>query len=108
LRSVHAVTGEIMGRELPPPPPRELVEIRRDIGFIYQAHNLFESLTALENVMMALELHDYSARQRRATAQELLTKLGLGDRLHYKPGLLSGGQKQRIAVARALVNRPRI
>jgi putative ABC transport system ATP-binding protein len=108
LRSVQEGTLEIMGRELRLLSPRELVDIRRDIGFIYQAHNLFESLTALENVMMALELHDYSARQRRALAQELLTKLGLGDRLHYKPGLLSGGQKQRIAVARALVNRPKI
>ena len=108
LRSVQEGTLEVMGRELRLLSPRELVEIRRDIGFIYQAHNLFESLTALENVMMTLELHDYSARQRRAMAQELLTKLGLGDRLHYKPGLLSGGQKQRIAVARALVNRPKI
>lgn len=108
LRSVQEGTLEIMGRELRLLSPRELIDIRRDIGFIYQAHNLFESLTAIENVMMALELHDYSARQRRAMAQELLTKLGLGDRLHYKPGLLSGGQKQRIAVARALVNRPRI
>ncbi len=108
LRSVQEGTLEIMGRELRLLSPRELVYIRRDIGFIYQAHNLFESLTALENVMMALELHNYSARQRRAMAEELLIKLGLEDRLHYKPGLLSGGQKQRIAVARALVNRPKI
>jgi putative ABC transport system ATP-binding protein len=108
LRSVQEGTLEVMGRELRLLSLRELVDIRRDIGFIYQAHNLFESLTALENVMMALELHNYSARQRRTMAEELLIKLGLGDRLHYKPGLLSGGQKQRIAVARALVNRPRI
>jgi len=108
LRSVQEGTLKVMGRELRLLSPRELVEIRRDIGFIYQAHNLFESLTAIENVMMALELHDYSARQRRAMAEELLTKLGLGERLHYKPGQLSGGQKQRIAVARALVNRPKI
>jgi putative ABC transport system ATP-binding protein len=108
LRSVQHGTLEIMGRELRQLSPRELVDIRRDIGFIYQSHNLFESLTALENVMMALELHAYSARQRRAMAQQLLTELGLGERLHYKPGLLSGGQKQRIAVARALVNRPKI
>jgi putative ABC transport system ATP-binding protein len=108
LRSVQEGTLEVMGRELRLLSLQELVDIRRDIGFIYQSHNLFESLTALENVMMALELHNYSARQRRAMAEELLVKLGLGDRLHYKPGLLSGGQKQRVAVARALVNRPKI
>ena len=108
LRSVQEGTLEVMGRELRLLSLQELVDIRRDIGFIYQSHNLFESLTALENVMMALELHNYSARHRRAMAEELLIKLGLGDRLHYKPGLLSGGQKQRVAVARALVNRPKI
>lgn len=108
LRSVQEGTLEIMGRELQTLSAQELVEIRRDIGFIYQFHNLFESLTALENVMMALELHDYSESQRRSMASDLLKQLGLGQRLNYKPGLLSGGEKQRVAIARALVNRPRI
>ena len=101
-------TLEIMGRELQKLSARELVDIRRNIGFIYQFHNLFESLTAVENVMMALELHDYSESQRRSMASDLLKQLGLGHRLNYKPGLLSGGEKQRVAIARALVNRPRI
>jgi putative ABC transport system ATP-binding protein len=108
LRSVQEGELEIMGRSLRGRSFRELVEIRRNIGFIYQHHNLFESLSAVENVEMALELHPYTARQRREMAQSLLTALGLGHRVHYKPAHLSGGEKQRVAVARAVVNRPRI
>lgn len=108
LRSVQEGNLEVLGRSLRDLRPRELVEIRRDIGFIYQAHNLFESLSAIENVMLALELHDYTEAERREKAAALLTTLGLGKRLDYKPGNLSGGEKQRVAVARALVNRPRV
>lgn len=108
LRSVQEGILEVMGRDLRKLSPRELVEIRREIGFIFQAHNLFESLTALENVMMGLELHNHGATQRHAIAKEALTKLGLGHRLHYKPGLLSGGEKQRVAIARALASRPKL
>ncbi|MGE3809136.1 MAG: ATP-binding cassette domain-containing protein, partial [Gemmataceae bacterium] len=108
LRSVQEGTLEIMGQNLRQLSLRELVDIRRGIGFIYQAHNLFESLSARENVEIALELHSYSARQRRDMAQSLLTELGLGARLDYKPAQLSGGEKQRVAVARAMVNRPKV
>jgi putative ABC transport system ATP-binding protein len=108
LRQVQEGSLNVLGREMRGLSARELVEIRRSIGFIFQFHNLFESLTALENVQLALDLHSYSTREKRDRAAEMLTKLGLADRMHYKPGSLSGGQKQRVAVARALVNKPRI
>jgi putative ABC transport system ATP-binding protein len=108
LRSVQEGTIRVLGRELSQLSPNELVEVRRGIGFIFQAHNLFDSLTARENVNMAIELSlgDAAERDRRAT--EMLTRVGLGERMHHKPQALSGGQKQRVAVARALVNRPKL
>ncbi len=85
----------------------DLVRVRRLIGFIFQRHNLFESLTALHNVRMAQQLHpSAAATDERAVA--LLTRLGLGERVHYKPQFLSGGQRQRVAIARALIHQPRL
>jgi putative ABC transport system ATP-binding protein len=101
--SIHA-----LGRELSNLSPRELVEVRRGIGFIFQAHNLFDSLTARENVNMAIELTLSDARERDRRAQEILERVGLGHRMEHKPQALSGGQRQRVAIARALVNRPSI
>jgi len=86
----------------------DLVQYRQDIGFIFQMHNLFESLTATENVKMALQLKRHSKSEKNKKAQDILSQLGLGERLNYKPESLSGGQRQRVAVARALVNRPKI
>lgn len=108
LRGVQEGRLNVLGREMRGLSARELVEIRRNVGFIFQFHNLFDSLTALENVQLALDLHSYSTREKRDRAADVLTKLGLEDRMHHKPGSLSGGQKQRVAVARALVNNPRI
>lgn len=108
LRSVQEGSVFALGRELAELSPRELVEVRRGIGFIFQAHNLFDSLTARENVNMAIELTLGDPRARDRRAAEILTKLGLGERMTHKPQALSGGQKQRVAVARALVNRPRL
>lgn len=108
LRTVQTGSVQIMGRELRGLSKRQLVDVRKDIGFIFQAHNLFESLTAFQNVRMAMELSDHSEAEMRARAEELLTTLGLGERIHYKPDKMSGGQKQRVAIARALVNRPSI
>lgn len=108
LRAVQEGSLNVLGREMHGLSAQELVEIRRSIGFIFQFHNLFESLTAIENVQLALDLHPYSARKKRDLAADILTKLGLEHRMNYKPGSLSGGQKQRVAVARALVNKPRI
>jgi putative ABC transport system ATP-binding protein len=87
-----------------------LNEVRKKIGFIFQAHNLFDSLTATQNVRMALELshaHNSMATNTKI-AQEMLTAVGLGHRLNHKPKQLSGGQKQRVAIARGLVHKPRL
>ena len=78
------------------------------MGFIFQHHNLFESLTAQENVRMALELFPIGASERNKRSSEMLDRLGLGHRTTYKPGSLSGGQKQRVAIARGLVHKPKI
>jgi putative ABC transport system ATP-binding protein len=108
LRSVEEGSVRVAGQELWGLSRPELVRVRRGIGFIFQAHNLFDSLTAYRNVRMALELQtaDRDGIHRQAVA--MLTDLGLANRLHHKPAHLSGGQKQRVAIARALVNRPRL
>jgi putative ABC transport system ATP-binding protein len=108
LRTVQEGSVQVMGRELHGMNAPELTRLRRDIGFIFQAHNLFDSLTALQNVRMALELKQHSARETDRLGTDILTRLGLGQRLHYKPQSLSGGQRQRVAIARALVNRPKV
>lgn len=108
LRSVQEGSVFALGRELGQLSARELVEVRRGIGFIFQAHNLFDSLTARENVNMALELSLGDARERDRRATEILARVGLAERMDHKPHALSGGQKQRVAVARALVNRPKL
>ncbi len=108
LRSVQDGEVEVLGRRLHELRGKALVEVRQDIGFIFQAHNLFGSLTALQNVRMALELKSSDRRRIHERAVEVLTSLGLQDRLDYKPSRLSGGQKQRVAIARALANRPKL
>jgi putative ABC transport system ATP-binding protein len=109
LRSLHEGTIRIMGHDLSRVGPSGLVRIRRDIGFIFQMHNLFESLTAYENVKMAMQLNGgHSAAQMRENGVAMLERLGLGHRIDYKPRSLSGGQRQRVAIARALANRPRL
>jgi putative ABC transport system ATP-binding protein len=99
---------QVLGRDLSKLSRSQLVPVRRDIGFIFQAHNLFPSVTASQNVQMALELKERDVKRRRQRAAELLEKLDLGHRIHYKPESLSGGQKQRVAIARALSNEPRL
>lgn len=88
----------------------QLMRLRRDIGFIFQAHNLFDSLTALQNVRMALEVvaPEKSRRQQSQLAREMLAAVGLANRTGHKPRQLSGGQKQRVAIARGLVHRPKL
>src|SRR6516165_391497 len=86
---------------------KELVDVRLMIGFIFQRHNLFEALTALQNVRMAQQLKPMGDNAD-AKAGALLGRLGLGERITYRPQQLSGGQRQRVAVARALINQPKL
>lgn len=108
LRTVQEGSLRVLGRELAGASTTELVNTRREMGFIFQHHNLFESLTAQENVRMALELFPMAVGERNKRSAEMLTRLGLGHRTTYKPGSLSGGQKQRVAIARGLVHKPKI
>lgn len=85
----------------------QLAEMRsKKIGFVFQAFNLLNRSSALENVMLPLLYTDMSKKERVERATKLLTDVGLGHRLHYSPSKLSGGEKQRVAIARALVNNP--
>lgn len=108
LRSVQEGSLRVLGQELRGASAAEVVALRRRIGFIFQAHNLFESLTAFQNVRMALELFDFGRKETKERIETLLDRLGLGHRVHYRPGSLSGGQKQRVAIARGLVHRPKL
>ena len=111
LRTIQDGSLQVLGQELRGLSPNKLVQTRKNIGFIFQAHNLFYSLTARQNVMMSTDLYP----QRRGgnnspmmLAANILGQLGLADRVDYKPHALSGGQKQRVAIARALVNHPKL
>ncbi|MEK6556282.1 MAG: ABC transporter ATP-binding protein [Bdellovibrionota bacterium] len=87
----------------------ELAQFRgKTIGFIFQQFNLIATLTALENVMLPMVFQGTPQEARIQRATELLTNVGLGERLDHKPGQLSGGQQQRVAIARSLVNNPAI
>ena len=109
LRTIQDGSLQILGQELKGLAPKKLVQIRKNIGFIFQAHNLFYSLTARQNVMMSTDLYPNSGSiTPKNKAADILAQLGLADRVDYKPHALSGGQKQRVAIARALVNRPNL
>ncbi|WP_208347499.1 ATP-binding cassette domain-containing protein [Pseudaestuariivita rosea] len=109
LRDVQEGSVRLLGEELNGASGAQVVALRKRIGFIFQAHNLHGSLTATQNVMMALQVHGSgdTAAQRRA-AHHMLGLVGLADRVNYLPQNLSGGQKQRVAVARALVSNPEV
>ncbi|WP_066382237.1 DevA family ABC transporter ATP-binding protein [Anabaena sp. CA = ATCC 33047] len=109
LRSVQSGSLKILGKELCGASKNQMVEVRRNIGYIFQAHNLLSFLTAKQNVQMPFEMNDnISTREAQAKAVEMLTTVGLGERLNYYPDDLSGGQKQRVAIARALVHHPKL
>ncbi|NDC33967.1 MAG: ATP-binding cassette domain-containing protein [Synechococcaceae bacterium WB9_2_112] len=107
LRHGEGGSLQVLGHELIGCSDRQLSEVRRDHGYIFQAHNLHRSLTALQNVRMALEVRghlDRTAMDDRAAS--MLEQVGLAPQIHSYPDQLSGGQKQRVAVARALVHSP--
>jgi lipoprotein-releasing system ATP-binding protein len=88
---------------------KDLASFRnRAIGFVFQFHYLMVEFTALDNVMMPALLSGMSVKEAREKARELLTKVGLQDRLTHKPGQLSGGEQQRVAIARALMMKPKL
>ncbi len=107
LRSAQSGSLKILGQELCGATTEQLVQTRRHNGYIFQAHNLHRSLTAIQNVQMGLEVHsNFSRQEMRDRAASMLEQVGLGDHLNYYPDNLSGGQKQRVAIARALVAHP--
>jgi putative ABC transport system ATP-binding protein len=112
LRAAQSGRLCILGEELLHAKAAVLTQLRRQAGFIFQAHNLLPYLTALENVRMGLEVHEHWLAQGRAAmdhcAAKTLQEMGLQERLNYYPEKLSGGQKQRVAIARALAPVPRL
>lgn len=103
---------EVLGKNIISASPNDLLQLRRQVGFIFQSHNLLPYLSALENVRVGLEIHD-SWRQKGVLSMEyrcteLLDLLELGSRASFKPKDLSGGQKQRVSIARAIANKPKL
>lgn len=108
LRAVQEGRIEVLSYDLSGLDRHQLAEVRRNIGFIFQTHNLFPSLSAYENVRTAMQLAGYPATEMRRRGVEILERLGLGSRIDHKPRSLSTGECQRVAIARALANRPRL
>jgi lipoprotein-releasing system ATP-binding protein len=107
LDRVDAGTVRIGETELTALSPANLVGFRnRHVGFVFQFHHLLPEFSAVENVEMPMRIARLPIADTRARAQELLRRVGLGERLDHRPGALSGGEQQRVAVARALVMNP--
>jgi putative ABC transport system ATP-binding protein len=107
----HPTSGEIFynARALAPRSKKEMARYRRySVGMIFQNFNLIPTMTAEENVGLALAFGGVRGSQRRERAEELLTRVGLGDRMGHRPSELSGGEQQRVAIARALANNPKV
>ena len=109
LRSPQEGSLKILRKEMYGASKQQLTLIRRNIGYIFQAHNLIPFLTAKQNVRMSLELHDqYLNKDIDVKAVATLETVGLKHRVNYYPENLSGGEKQRVAIARALVSQPKM
>lgn len=100
---------ELSGKDVRSLNERQLADLRlRNIGFVFQNFQLLPRMTALDNVALPLVYAGMGKRARRAKAREALERVGLEDRVTFKPTQLSGGQKQRVAIARAMVNKPEV
>lgn len=109
LRTATHGSLKVFGQELVNADNNLLIKTRRNIGYIFQAHNLLKSLTARQNVQMSMELHpEFSPKEVKQQSIAMLSAVGLSDRIDYYPDNLSGGQKQRVAIARALVSHPKL
>lgn len=109
LRSLQAGSLQVIGQELNGASKKKLIQVRSQIGFIFQSHNLLKCLTAWENVCMSLKLHqNLTVNERKTRSIAILEAVGLGEHVNYYPNNLSGGQKQRVAIARALVSQPKL
>jgi putative ABC transport system ATP-binding protein len=108
LRSVEHGSLRVLGEELNGASHDTQMRVRQRIGFIFQAHNLLDALTAAQNVEVALGVDPPPAREARARSAAVLQAVGLSERVHYHPPQLSGGERQRVAIARALVRHPQI
>src|SRR5882762_1422808 len=107
----HPTSGEVLfdSKSLAPLNKREMARYRRySVGMIFQNFNLITTMSAEQNVGLALAFAGLRGIQRKSRAQELLERVGLSDRLTHRPTELSGGEQQRVAIARALANRPRV
>jgi putative ABC transport system ATP-binding protein len=107
----HPTKGEVFfaSKPLGPFTKKEMARYRRfSVGMIFQNFNLIPTMTARENVALALAFGGLRGQQRRKRSIELLERVGLGDRLTHRPSELSGGEQQRVAIARALANNPKI
>ena len=107
----HPSSGEILfnSKPLTPLSKREMARYRRcSVGMIFQNFNLIPTMSAEENVGLALAFTGVRGKQRRQRAEELLERVGLSDRVTHRPAELSGGEQQRVAIARALANRPQV
>ena len=105
-----ATEGKVFveGQDMETLSSKKMIDFRlRNIGFVFQAYNLIPVLTAKENVEFIMHLQGRSKHEREARTKELLTAVGLADRINSRPNKLSGGQQQRVAVARALASKPK-
>lgn len=109
LRSVQQGSLKILGQELNGATREQLVQMRRNFGYITQSSNLLDFLTVQQNIQMSLELQpDFSPKEARAKTAAILEAVGLRDKLDAYPKNLSGGQRQRVAIASALVTQPKL
>jgi putative ABC transport system ATP-binding protein len=109
LRSVQQGSLKIFGQEQQNALEEQMINLRCQIGYIFQGYNLLRFMTARQNVQMSVELkNNIPANKARLISENILKAVGLEQHINYYPHQLSGGQKQRVAIARALVNNPKL